>query len=176
MIGYMQMPADFIYKDVFLKGKPVHQRFDRFRLRHPSMDCGRRAKIFAPFDALAGFNEAVAAKEVLYEFRRELDDGEKEELNRKLVVLHSMTYNSRAAEKNKVPVTVTYYVPCADKNSLSYGCRGQYVKLSGICRYVGLRSITVDKTVILFDDILEITSTKTVKGQNIFETWEDYAS
>ena len=84
MIGYMQMPADFIYKDVFLKGKPVHQRFDRFRLRHPTMDCGRRAKIFAPFDALAGFNEAVAAKEVLYEFRRELDDGEKEELNRKL--------------------------------------------------------------------------------------------
>ena len=87
-----------------------------------------------------------------------------------------MTYNSRAAEKNKVPVTVTYYVPCADKNSFSYGNRGQYVKVSGICRYVGLRSITVDKTVILFDDILEITSTKTVKGPNIFETWEDYAS
>lgn len=176
MIGYMQMPADFIYKDVFLKGKPVHQRFDCFRLRHPSMDCGHRAKIFAPFDALAGFNEAVAAKEVLYEFKRELDDCEKEELNRKLVVLHSMTYNSRAAEKNKIPVTVTYYVPCADKNSLSYGCRGQYVKVSGICRHVGLRAITVDKTMIPFVNILNITTSKTVKGQNIFDTWEDYAS
>ena len=176
MIGFMQMPADFIYRDVFLKGQPVHNRFDGFRLRHPSMDCGRRAKIFAPFDALAGFNEAVAAKEVLYEYKRELDDWEKEELNRKLVVLHSMTYNSRAAEKNKVTVTVTYYVACADKNSFSYGLRGQYVKVSGICRNVGLRSMKVDNTVIRFDDILDITSTKTVKGQNIFDTWEDYAS
>ena len=176
MIGYMQMPENFIYKEVFLKGKPKHQRFDGFSLRHPSMDCGRRAKIFDPIDALAGFNEAVAAKEVLYEFKRELDDVEKEELNRKLVVLHSMTYNSRAAEKNKVVVTVTYYVPCADKNSSSYGCRGQYVKISGICRYVGLRAITVDKTVIPFENILEITTSKTVKGRNIFDTWEDYAS
>ena len=176
MVGYMPMPANFQYADVLRRGQPQHERFDLFRLRHPSMDTGKRAKIFASFDALKGFNEAVAAKEVLYEFKRELDDVEKEELNRKLVVLHSMTYNSRAAEKNKVVVTVTYYVPCADKNSSSYGCRGQYVKISGICRYVGLRAITVDKTVIPFENILEITTSKTVKGRNIFDTWEDYAS
>ena len=58
------MPADFRYREVFLKGKPQHDRFDPFRIRHPSMDRGRRAKIFAPFDALRGFREAIAAKDV----------------------------------------------------------------------------------------------------------------
>lgn len=57
-VGVMAMPADFRYREVFLKGKPKHDRFDLFRARHPSMDVGRRAKIFSPFDALKGFNEA----------------------------------------------------------------------------------------------------------------------
>ncbi len=62
--GKKAMPADFRYREVFLKGKPQHDRFDPFRIRHPSMDRGRRAKIFAPFDALRGFREAIAAKDV----------------------------------------------------------------------------------------------------------------
>ena len=70
----MAMPADFRYRDVFLKGKPQHDRFDLFRIRHPSMDVGRRAKIFSPFDALKGFNEAIASKDVLYRERVELSD------------------------------------------------------------------------------------------------------
>ena len=62
--GGKSIPADFRYREVFLKGKPQHDRFDPFRIRHPSMDRGRRAKIFAPFDALRGFREAIAAKDV----------------------------------------------------------------------------------------------------------------
>ena len=62
--GKKAMPADFRYREVFLKGKPQHDRFDPFRIRHPIMDRGRRAKIFAPFDALRGFREAIAAKDV----------------------------------------------------------------------------------------------------------------
>ena len=50
MIGYMTMPADFEFKDLYRKGQPVHQWSDAFRLKHPSMDPGHRAKIFAPFD------------------------------------------------------------------------------------------------------------------------------
>ena len=65
MIGVMPMPANFRYRDVFLKGKPRHDRYDPFRIRHPGMDRRKRAKIFAPFDALKGFREAVAAQEVL---------------------------------------------------------------------------------------------------------------
>ena len=58
-IGYMAMPSDFKYKNTFLAGRPKHARTDRFRIRHPEMDHGRRAKIFAPFDALRGFSVAI---------------------------------------------------------------------------------------------------------------------
>ena len=68
-IGVMAMPVNFRYREVFLRGKPRHDRCDPFRIRHPSMDRRKRAKIFAPFDALRGFSEAVASKDVLYEDR-----------------------------------------------------------------------------------------------------------
>ena len=58
-IGYMTMPSDFKYREAFLAGRPEHTRTDRFRIRHPAMDHGRRAKIFAPFDALRGFGDAI---------------------------------------------------------------------------------------------------------------------
>ena len=78
-IGDFPMPEDFRYKDVYLKGKPQHSKTDPFRLRHPSMDVRKRAKIFAPFDALKGFSEAVAAKDVLYEERITLSQEDQEE-------------------------------------------------------------------------------------------------
>ena len=59
----MRMPSAFRYRDVFLKGKPRHERYDAFRIRHPEMDPGRRAKIFAPFDALQGFGEEITLAE-----------------------------------------------------------------------------------------------------------------
>lgn len=62
-IGVMTMPADFRYRKLFQKGKPKHDGFDPFRVRHPRMDTGRRAKIFAPFDALKGFSEALRGSE-----------------------------------------------------------------------------------------------------------------
>ena len=69
VISVMKMPADFRYRNVFLKGKPEHDRFDPFRIRHPGMDRRKRAKIYAPFDALKGFHEALASEEVLCEDR-----------------------------------------------------------------------------------------------------------
>ena len=83
MIGAMAMPVNFRYRDVFLKGRPRHDRFDSFRRRHPSMDVGRRAKIFAPFDALKGFNEAVAAKDILYRDKEVPGEEDSAELNRR---------------------------------------------------------------------------------------------
>ncbi len=170
MIGYMAMPADFKYKDVFLKGQPVHQWNDSFRLKHPSMDSGRRAKIFAPFDALAGFDDAVAAKEVLYEFKRELSEEEKEELDRRLGILYRLTWNGRIARENAVKVEITYYIPCADKNNVSYGYRGQYVTVSGICKKITRKTIQIDDLAIPLADIVKI------EGEKIFDIWEDYAS
>ncbi|MBQ6362443.1 MAG: hypothetical protein IKF45_01545 [Lachnospiraceae bacterium] len=74
-IGAMQVPADFRYLDVFLKGKPQHDRDDPFRIRHPKMPCDKRAKIFSPFDALKGFSEALAAQEALKEDECAADTG-----------------------------------------------------------------------------------------------------
>lgn len=74
-IGAMQVPADFRYLDVFLKGKPQHDRDDPFRIRHPKMPCDKRAKIFSPFDTLKGFSEALAAQEALKEDECAADTG-----------------------------------------------------------------------------------------------------
>ena len=173
MIGYMEMPADFMYKDVFQRGQPVHAPFDAFRLRHPSMDPGRRAKIFAPFDALIGFDDEIASTEVLYESRRELSDGEKEELGRRLEILYRLTWNSRLARENAVPVEVTYFVPGANENSPSRGSRGRYVTLSGICRRIGRHTVTVGETVVRLSDIARMESPMEADGRNIFDFRED---
>ena len=61
-VGDMPMPADFQYKAAYLHGKPRHEGGDPFRIRHPEMPCTKRAKIFAPFDALRGFADALAQR------------------------------------------------------------------------------------------------------------------
>ena len=157
-IGVMAMPADFRYREVFLKGKPQHDRFDLFRVRHPSMDVGRRAKIFSPFDALKGFNEAIASKDVLYRDRIELSEDDRKELDRRLQILKGLTYNGRMARANRIKITVVYYVPCSDENNEAFGLRGRYRKLTGICWNVDelYGSILVDNTRISFEDILRI--------------------
>ena len=75
MIGYMPEPKNFKYKDVLTRGQPHHEPFDSFRLKHPSMPLSRRAKIFAPFDALRGFDfsirEAQAQHDLIYESMRD---------------------------------------------------------------------------------------------------------
>lgn len=172
-IGVMAMPADFRYREVFLKGKPQHDRCDPFRIRHPRMNTGHRAKIFAPFDALKGFNEAVSAKEVLYENRIELSPEDAAELDRRLAILHNLTYNSRMARANRVQVSVTYYQPCMDPNHDDYRLRGQYQTISGICWNVDAevnRTITIDRMKLSLDNVLRIDAL-----DDVFQIhWEDF--
>ena len=61
------MLKNFKYQKVYEKGKPVHQKFDSFSIKHPAMDLSRRAKIFSPFDALKGFSDELAKSEQLNE-------------------------------------------------------------------------------------------------------------
>ena len=157
-IGAMTMPPSFEYKKVFLRGRPIHEKYDSFWCKHPPMDPGRWAKIFAPFDALEGFDEAVRAKEELYCERHELGDTKKEELNQKLTVLHSLTRNSREARKNAPIVTIRFFSPCVDRHSEWYGRGGQYRTITdGVCRRVDISSIFVDNEIILLENISEIT-------------------
>ena len=57
------IPDDFKYKEVLLKGRPKHNCLDDFTIKHPPMPASRWAKIYAPFDALKGFGDAINQKE-----------------------------------------------------------------------------------------------------------------
>ena len=159
VIGVMEMPQDFKYRDVFLKGRPQHDRLDRFSIKHPKMPPGKRAKIFAPFDALRGFNEAVSSKETVYTPRRELSREAEQTLNHRLNVLHELTRTRRLARQNQVVVSVTYFVPCADERNFAFGLCGQYQTLTGICSSVDpdlTRTLCVGEEVISFSDIWSV--------------------
>ena len=69
-IGQMPMPPGFRYAKTAARGRPRHEKYDTFYMKHPAMNIGKRAKIFSPFDALKGFNDAVASKEIKYVERR----------------------------------------------------------------------------------------------------------
>ena len=173
MIGAMAMPANFEYIDVFLKGYPHHEKFDRFRLKHPSMDRGKRAKLFHPFDALKGFSEAVAEKQTVYEPRRILSEGEKNKLDQRLRILQELTPNSRAARENPISVSITHFIPCLDRDSPSYGSEGQYITISGVVQMVGRKELWLDSNQqIPFRDISAIESTV---FDDMEERWEEPA-
>ena len=144
--GMMPMPADFRYRDVYEKGKPRHDRDDPFLFRHPPMPAGKRAKIFAPFDALRGFDFAIMCKNELYTDKVLLSLEEQEELDRRFSILRSLTFNSRMARANQVQISVTYYEACKDVNHEAYGSQGQYKTVTGICWNVDAE---MTKTILL---------------------------
>lgn len=174
-IGVMPMPANFKYREVFLKGKPRHDRFDSFRIRHPQMDVGKRAKLFAPFDALRGFDFAILMKNELYEDKAVLSPEDSEELSRRLQILHNLTWNSRMARINRPQVTVTYYEPCNDENNEAYGCRGQYRTITGICVNVDAevtRTITIEGTKLSLQNVTKIESPGDLFKKNWTDPWD----
>ena len=158
-IGETDKSIDSEYIQISEKGKPQHTKFDDFYRKHPFMDVGKRAKIFAPFAARRGFEGCILDKEVQYQPKIILDEEVKDEIAQQLEMLHGLTINSRAARNNHVVVSVTYFIPCSDKNHEAYGYRGQYVTVTGVCKKVDsviMKTITVDDTVIGFCDILMI--------------------
>ena len=166
-LGYMPMPVNFKYSAVALHGRPQHQKFDPFWCKHPSMPASRWAKIFSPFDALKGFNGAIAAKETQYVYKRELAPDDVAELDRILDHLHNLTWNGRMARANNVQAAVTYFVPCQDTDNFAYGNAGSYVTVTGTVLRVDAeveKTITLmtetGKKVIAFDDLAEIRIVK----------------
>ena len=68
------------YQRALSRGRPKHSRCDDFSLKHPRMQLSQRAKIFSPFSALTGFEEAIDEKVQVYVEKRELNDEEQEAL------------------------------------------------------------------------------------------------
>lgn len=158
-VGYMPMPASFSRRSLFLAGRPRHQRNDNFWCRHPPMDRLHRAKIFAPFDALAGFDECIQAKEVLFEQKRSLSEDETADLDEKLCMLRALIYNSKVSGLNRPSAVITCFFPCSDPQNEWYEKGGQYKDVAGTVSKVDAvisMTVTVDDQVISFDDIYSI--------------------
>jgi hypothetical protein len=104
-------------------------------------------------------NAIYQSKETPYCDRRILSEGEREELDKKLAALRQLTYNSKAARRNRPQITVQYFSPCRDENSFAYGSGGTYETVSGTCRRVDdiCGTITIDDLVLPIDDIASIS-------------------
>jgi len=162
-VGSMPVPPGFKYMNVLRAGRPRHGRFDEFSLKHPKMDVGHRAKIFAPFDALRGFSEAVNAKDEQYVEKAELSQDRLDAVNECLIMLSAVLRGneSSAASSDVVNITVsvTFFVPCRDPNNDAFGRAGQYRTVRGpLCAVDGeiSRSIIVGGMRIAFENIHEI--------------------
>ena len=169
------LPIGFKYTAAFLAGRPQHHRFDDFSRKHPKMDRGRRAKIFAPFDALDGYSESIDSKNVQYVERIELEEADRIELNRRLQILRSLTYNGKLARANQVKVSVRYYIPCTDHNRFAWQMLGRYVTVTGICWKVDPEEvgvIKIDEAAIPLADVAEITAS----NESLFkkDDWDTY--
>ena len=117
------LPAGFKYTAAFMAGRPIH-RDDHFAFLHPRMDRRRRAKLFAPFDALDGYSASIDSKNIEYVERVDLEEDDRTELNRRIRILRGLTYNGRMARANRVQVTVRYYIPCTDEDNFAFRLRG----------------------------------------------------
>ena len=103
------------------------------------MDIAQRAKQFAPFTALKGFEEALRAKEKIIVPKIELTEESMEDLNRKLLCI-----------EKKDMITVVYY------------CQDEYVKVTGMVTRMDAyaRILRVVNTKIPFADICSIEGKK----------------
>lgn len=125
--------------------------------KRQQMSMESRSAQFAPFAALSGYDEQVKETARLTDKKIELEDGEKEILNNKLLYLLE---NIDA----KQDITVTYFVKDNKKSG------GKYINKTGIVKKIAMVELYiqfVDKTKIEFNDIIEIES-------NLFTTLDDY--
>ena len=155
---------EFAYSDIIGLRRPVHDG-DVFSRRHPKMTQLNRAKIFAPFAALTGFDSAVRAKEIQYVPRHILDPEETYALNEKLNELYLKTRTSALARMNRITVKVEYFEVCTDVNNDAYGRLGLYHTETGILWKVDpmAQAITVGETIIPFGDI----NTLNITGRSV---------
>lgn len=124
-------------------------------IKHPRMPIEDRAKIFMPFAALKGYEEAIEAKQKIVVPRIELSEEAKEYLDSQLAELE------RLLKKGQPPmITVVYF----QKGKLDNGDGGEYIQFTGLAvkidRTAKILQI-VDKRIRL-KDIYRITSEEIV--------------
>lgn len=132
------------YGNIIFMERPVHNG-DLFSRRHPKMS--NRAKIFAPFAALVGFDDRVRRKEIDYAARRELAEEETAELN---TVLNRLARGDR--------VKVCYFELCIDHESDAFGRLGLYRTACGTVRWVDAigQVLYLEDRAIGFSDLYQL--------------------
>ena len=146
------------YADIINLQRPVHTS-DVFSRRHPKMTQLRRAKIFAPFAALSGFDDHIHSKEVHYEPRRERDLCDVHRLGIMLDWLHERTITRHIARENRISASVEFFSICTDPHNAAFGTMGTYSTVEGIVTKVDMteRTITINDQTIPTDDIYRIS-------------------
>lgn len=116
--------------------------------KHPQMSIEARTAQFAPFSALATYEDNIKETERLTDKRIEIDEGLKNILNKKLQFI----------DKNinlKPKVKFIYFTPDLKKDG------GKYIEKNEIVKKidkVNQQVILIDKTKIPMIDIIDITS------------------
>ncbi len=121
------------------------------QVKHPRMPVEDRAKIFAPFAALKGYEEAIAAKQKIVVPRIELSEEVKEYLDLQLSKIEQHLISG-----HHPIVTVVYFLK--DKHSSEEG--GEYIQFTGMVAKLNQTSRMiqiVDKRLKL-EDIYDIKS------------------
>ena len=116
----------FEYADIINRVRPIHKA-DRFSYKYPRMSSEKRAKIFAHFAALSGYDDALAEKEVIYDIKRVLTDDEYFDLDCKIATIYEKCSNSILARENGVEVRILYFEPLADDE-----LHGRYLEVIGL--------------------------------------------
>ncbi len=159
ILGYMPLPDNFPYLKTLLHGRPQHDKLSRFGIKHPKMSCQRRAKIFAPFDALRGFSERVADKEILYGKRIILSEEENSTLDRKLVFLYQAVQKAKRQKVSAPRITLTFFAPCTNPENDAFGSGGLYQTITGTVSLMDLelhKTITIENQIIAIEDVIDI--------------------
>ena len=113
---------------------------------HPRMSIESRAAQFAPFAALTGYGDAVKETARLTDNRIELDEEEKELLDKKMQMLQSKI-------KTSPLVRITYFIPDKKKQG------GKYVTVKDNLKKIDKYKYTITlegNTEILINEIIAL--------------------
>ena len=134
-----------MYEDIINQDRPKSKR--------PPMDRAARAKIFMPFAALKGYEDALEEKQKCRVEKIELSEESKEELNRKIRELLLMLGNGE-----RPTVEITQFIPDKKASHEEKKALGQYVNKRGVLRKIDVFSgvIRLEEEEVALGDILKI--------------------
>ena len=134
-----------MYEDIINQDRPKSKR--------PPMDRAARAKIFMPFAALKGYEDALEEKQKCRVEKIELSEESKEELNRKIRELLLMLGNGE-----RPTVEITQFIPDKKASHEEKKALGQYVSKRGVLRKIDVFSgvIRLEEEEVALEDILKI--------------------